>query len=486
MRVRSFLTGNNRQESLAAEHLSITKKNQEGERSTVIKLDFKELASGERAGRGLEVLVRELGEKQNFRVEWSGVGPDAGKDHYFHETIQGELSGTKCRKWLVQCKDNSLSGKTVIGLGETYNIETKLQEHSCDGFLLVCTTEVGGNLKRIIDNIESQGRYSAAVWDSHKLTSLLAEPRNEFIFRRFFPKSYKVYFENLPEVLQDFKQKIEARFGLKNATPIDNDHHNNWQVIEEDYEGYYIQFSFPEISLDGYAEEANEINLNVRSRMLKYKYDFCRGKPLTAFLDFGYEAIDEEIIQARKVLWKNDDKHETNPKQSILIFCEVVSATQHFVSIIVYLSQYATGNLHPNGHSDVINFSVKPVCPLGLAEIVDLRALPLIAKLCVSGIMKRKADIAAWTSDISEEATEGPYRVTECDQTLEPDIQCGNRLRPTLENFSRFCLLNDGLMFLFDPGEVADAWAGTSQIVIPYSSLARYLQPQVKHWLGLK
>jgi hypothetical protein len=86
-------------------------------------IDFKELAAYS-AGHGLEALARQLGHSMGLKPEWTGVGPDDGKDLIFSEIQLGKLSDDRI-KWLVQCKDKSESGDCVTDLGPNFSISDK-------------------------------------------------------------------------------------------------------------------------------------------------------------------------------------------------------------------------------------------------------------------------------------------------------------------------------------------------------------------------
>ena len=51
-------------------------------------LDFTELDK-KPPGEALEALVRLIGARLGMGVEWSGRGPDGGRDLIFHETQEG-------------------------------------------------------------------------------------------------------------------------------------------------------------------------------------------------------------------------------------------------------------------------------------------------------------------------------------------------------------------------------------------------------------
>ena len=84
-------------------------------------------------GEGLQALARHLAEMLNLTVTSSGRGADEGRDLFFDETRKGPL-GVGTVRWLVQCKDNSQSGKSVSEI-DVGGILDKVQQHRATGFL---------------------------------------------------------------------------------------------------------------------------------------------------------------------------------------------------------------------------------------------------------------------------------------------------------------------------------------------------------------
>lgn len=155
-------------------------------------IDFTELRTGP-AGQRLEYLVRDIGCKLGFEVEWTGSGPDGGKDLLFVETHMGVLSSPKT-KWLVSCKDFSKSG-ALVGDSDLGDVVTKVAQHGSDGFLLVATTGITFGAKNTLDALpkaaEVQRRVMTQVWDDSELESMLLLESNIDILKKYLPESFK-------------------------------------------------------------------------------------------------------------------------------------------------------------------------------------------------------------------------------------------------------------------------------------------------------
>ena len=138
-------------------------------------------------GEGLEALARHLAEMLNLTVTSSGRGADEGRDLFFDETRKGPL-GVETVRWLVQCKDNSQSGKSVSEI-DVGGILDKVQQHRATGFLLVTTTIPSTGLKKKLDGLDvgNGGSIRTAVWDSADLRKLLNLPEASTIRTTYFP-----------------------------------------------------------------------------------------------------------------------------------------------------------------------------------------------------------------------------------------------------------------------------------------------------------
>lgn len=149
-------------------------------------LDFTELRGN---GRGLEQLMRELLVVLGFHPQWSGVGPDGGRDLLFDE-FGSDILGRKPRRWLVSCKDYAASGKAV-GADDVSGLVETCQQHNADGFLLVCTTHPSSSTVTRLHEVEQNARFSLLthVWDGVMLERLLASPRGWTVAQRAMPAS---------------------------------------------------------------------------------------------------------------------------------------------------------------------------------------------------------------------------------------------------------------------------------------------------------
>lgn len=175
-------------------------------------LDFTELSAD---GQDLELLVRELLFRQGFSVQWSGKGADGGRDLVCVEK-RGSFFKEDERSWLIQCKHNANSGKSV-GIADLDEISDSCAHHNCQGYLLVCSTHPSSAVVNRLEGISKnpQNVIAASYWDSVKIEQLLTTPKNWSLAQQFFPisasaENWQIYATDMP---------------------------NQWVVI---YKGYYF------------------------------------------------------------------------------------------------------------------------------------------------------------------------------------------------------------------------------------------------------
>lgn len=176
-------------------------------------LAFSELSAD---GQDLELLTREILFKKGLAVNWSGRGPDGGRDLVCIERQQSIFVPVE-RRWLVQCKHNALSGRAV-GITDLDNIVDSCQQHECTGYLLVCSTYPSSGVVQRLEAITANPsqKLVATYWDAVKIEQILSTPSNWALAQRFFPvsangESWQIYATDRP---------------------------NHWVVI---YKGYYFQ-----------------------------------------------------------------------------------------------------------------------------------------------------------------------------------------------------------------------------------------------------
>lgn len=125
-------------------------------------LDFKELNKN---GKDFELLIRELLFSKGYKVYWSGVGPDGGRDLVCIEERQSFFAPDK-KRWLIQCKHNAHSGKSV-SVEDLDDIVDSCTQHEASGFILACSTQPSSSVVNRLESITNNPRNDlvAIYWD---------------------------------------------------------------------------------------------------------------------------------------------------------------------------------------------------------------------------------------------------------------------------------------------------------------------------------
>lgn len=150
-------------------------------------IDYTELPKD---GTAFEQFVREICLIANLHPQWTGKGPDGGRDLLLTEEANGPIAGFT-RKWLVQCKHKAHSGKSV-GRSELVGIVDDTAQAGATGYLLACSTQPSSGLATKLKEISADGsnRLATQVWDGIELERRLYEPRYFSLGHLFFPKSF--------------------------------------------------------------------------------------------------------------------------------------------------------------------------------------------------------------------------------------------------------------------------------------------------------
>jgi hypothetical protein len=164
-------------------------------------MDFKELPAD---GQAFEQLVRELLFSLGLHVEWSGRGPDGGRDLLCREMLIGQFA-PQTRTWLVQCKHKAHSGDSV-GINDLDDIVTSCTQHNATGYLLACSTQPSSGVVNRLEGVSNNNSnmLTAICWDAVMLERLLSQPRQWAIAQRFMPASCGNWLIYATEAPNDF------------------------------------------------------------------------------------------------------------------------------------------------------------------------------------------------------------------------------------------------------------------------------------------
>jgi Restriction endonuclease len=113
-------------------------------------IDFNELPQD---GTALEQLTRELLLVAGLSPQWTGRGPDQGRDLIAEETATGPL-GSFRRRWLVQCKHFAHSARSV-SRNDIPSVVDDCRQVNADGYLLVCSTYPSSGVAQKLSEISN-------------------------------------------------------------------------------------------------------------------------------------------------------------------------------------------------------------------------------------------------------------------------------------------------------------------------------------------
>jgi hypothetical protein len=128
---------------------------------------------------------------------------------------------------------------------------------------------------------------------------------------------------------------------------------------------------------------------------------------------------------------------------------QVIHGTDGLLSILFSVSDYWSGAAHPNSYSMVMNFNLITGKPIVLKDLFlpNVNYLQFISDYCAADLKKR-------------DRLEFPEGVL-----------------PKAENFQNWVIADQGLIFYFDPYQVAAYAMGPSQVVVPYAALKNAADP---------
>jgi hypothetical protein len=165
-------------------------------------IDFKELPPD---GRAFEQLVREMLLIYDLHPQWTGQGPDQGRDIIATETLSGPIAQAQ-RRWLVQCKHFAHSDRSV-GREDVGSVIDDCRQISAGGYLLACSTQPSSGLMTKLKEISEKPENGliTTVWDSVDFEKKLQEPRFFGLGQIFFPRTFaatpwKLYNRGAPNV----------------------------------------------------------------------------------------------------------------------------------------------------------------------------------------------------------------------------------------------------------------------------------------------
>lgn len=124
-------------------------------------------------------------------VSRSGRGNDAGLD-LLVTTVVRDCISPRSIKWVVQCKHNAVSGRSVSPRDfiNDFSFPELLAHHGANGYLLVCSTRPSTKLQARLDKLPRDSYTRAYVaWDYARVCEEVFS--QEPVMKQFFPAVYE-------------------------------------------------------------------------------------------------------------------------------------------------------------------------------------------------------------------------------------------------------------------------------------------------------
>lgn len=295
-------------------------------------LDFKEL---DQNGETFELLIRDILARKGFQVQWSGRGADGGKDIICIER-RDSFFAADSKKWLVQCKHNARSGKSVSH-SDLDDIVDSCTQHNAEGYLLACSTQPSSGAISRLEGITNnpQNNITAVCWDSGIIEDLLATPLMWSIAHKYMPVS-------------------SAAMGLNVYA---TDQPNCWIV---NYRGYYFSLNnrigsscgHHFASINNRIEEIENIDLPEKHfiRIRSIFYD-DKGITYTWYLDYMYPHKDAPALSTAEIAHILGDGYALEDGQCYSFDIKLNSYLEHsdhfdpdhYDYYIPYINNYSKG-----------------------------------------------------------------------------------------------------------------------------------------------
>ena len=160
-------------------------------------IDFREIPQSNKGGKDQDLFEQftcAFLEAKGFEiVQRPDRGPDGKKDLIVKELRRG-LSGTSEVMWLVSCKHNAHSNRSVNDVDEP-DISDRVLKFNCQGFMgfysTIPSSGLANKLHSLKTNIKS---FEYLIYDSSRISNeLLTMSHCAAIIANFFPDSYEKY-----------------------------------------------------------------------------------------------------------------------------------------------------------------------------------------------------------------------------------------------------------------------------------------------------
>jgi hypothetical protein len=167
-----------------------------------------------------ELFAREFLEFLGFKiVVGPDRGPDAGRDLIVKESRTG-IAGETQVKWLVSCKHQAHSGRSVTPQDEP-DIHDRVRTHGCNGFLCFYSTNPSSGLAAKLNAPNLS--FEVLIYDAERIEKhLLANSFGTQLAKRFFPRSianWEIQHPTPARIFEDTHELLCFHCGKSLLTP---------------------------------------------------------------------------------------------------------------------------------------------------------------------------------------------------------------------------------------------------------------------------
>lgn len=255
-------------------------------------LDFKEIPEAHKSS-GLqdtfELFARDVLSFMGYIIITEpDRGADGGVDLIIEEKRIG-VGGETIIRWLVSCKHNAFSGKSVSPTVES-NISDRIETHKCDGFIGFYSTLPSSGLSTNLEGMKNKFHYQ--IFDKEKIEKkLLHSSEGLQIAERYFPKSLSEWKTEHPKPAKLFIDNPSLKCKVCNKELLTNDYRNLISVWKktDDNGGEYIEHMF--WTCKGYCDD--QISSTIDAELINGWEDISDVMIPTTFIRWIMSTLNE-------------------------------------------------------------------------------------------------------------------------------------------------------------------------------------------------
>ncbi|MFC5269290.1 hypothetical protein [Adhaeribacter terreus] len=274
-------------------------------------IDFKEipLKNSESAlADSFELFARDFLELQGYKIIQEPFrGADGKKDLIVREARKG-INGLTNIDWLVSCKHNANSGKSVSDIDEP-NLTDRVDFNNCQGFISFCSTIISSSLS---GNLEALKRkYEVLIFDREKIEAhIVGNQLYDSLFKRYCPNSFKKWkdLDNYREPVKLFSFIVDKYYSdiTTIIKKVFNDDYGFFIKSIRKSENIYELFKIQEVEI--VKEEILNKWLEMSSDEMKYFKDYPEvvknlGNCWTYAVPYEFKKIPFEKVKDKLICW---------------------------------------------------------------------------------------------------------------------------------------------------------------------------------------